>query len=175
MILYIKRRAHGHTDGYIAECLSAYCAEYGSTCGNAEVRRTPQGKPYVADDSLQIGVSHSRSHLFIAIADLPFGLDAEPCSRQLSHRSAVCSRFFSAAEQRQIAAAAAQDAAFLQLWVKKEAWLKFRGTGLSELAAADTMRLSGRFYTFCEVGHYIAVYAEAALDDIKIKNETIHI
>lgn len=169
--IYIRKRfsACTSTDAHIAAALKAYADVRGLSCGNCIVHRTARGKPYVDCADVHIGVSHTQTHVFVAVGNRPFGIDAEPIGRTSPRQRDICRRFFSQEEQRLLADTADFAADFLWLWVKKEAFLKYRGTGLGELQQADTTRLPGRFYTFCAAGHQIAVYAEADLGKIEIE------
>ena len=47
---------------------------------------------------------------------------------------------------------------FLELWVKKEAYVKYTGEGLKTLAAVDTTTLSGRFENRSDEQHILYIY-----------------
>lgn len=173
IIIYIKKRFPNDapTDAYLADALSAYGKTQRVPCSGAAVRRTARGKPYTDCPDVHISISHTKTHLFTAVGNVPFGIDAEPIGRTLSRQTAVCRRFFSPKEQQALAESADFTADFLWLWVKKEAFLKYRGTGLSDLKKADTTRLAGRFETFCAAGHQIAVYTEMDVGKIEIQDQ----
>lgn len=157
------------TDSHIKACVAAWRATNGLEPALIVVRRTAQGKPFLADTDLFVSVSHSQTHICVGVANRPFGLDIEPYDRVIRQAQAISRRWFSTAEQKQLAEADDPNALFLKLWVKKEAWLKHRGTGLVDLALADTTRLPGHFYTFCVARHYLAVYSEEAIQTIQIE------
>ena len=79
----------------------------------------------------------------------------------MKHRDALCKRFFSAAEQTFVKNAGAEEEKtrlFLELWVKKEAYVKYTGEGLKALAAVDTTTLSGRFENRSDEQHILYIY-----------------
>ena len=89
------------------------------------------GKPYLANyEGLHFNLSHCRSHVAVAIDEhTPVGIDVE--SRRKFSASLI-RRVCSAAEQKLIAEAADPDMEFLRLWTRKEAYLKYTGTGIVE-------------------------------------------
>lgn len=87
-----------------------------------------RGKPYFAHGDLHFSISHTKGHVFCALADGPVGLDAEELSRRPSPR--LAQRILSPNELRQYGAAADKDRALLTFWVLKEAAVKLTGEGL---------------------------------------------
>lgn len=91
------------------------------------------GRPFVAGDPVHFNLSHSDDHVMIAMTPhQPVGVDIEragtvndplPLSRMVMSKreTAVLSRLSGPARQR----------AFLRLWVRREAYLKFRQTGFA--------------------------------------------
>lgn len=89
------------------------------------------GKPYLANyPDLHFNLSHCSRYVAVAIdSDSPVGIDVE-CRRKVS--PSLIRRVCSEAEQQIIAAAADPDLEFLRLWTRKEAYLKYTGTGIVE-------------------------------------------
>jgi 4'-phosphopantetheinyl transferase len=93
----------------------------------------PQGKPTVADSTVQFNVSHSDDCVLIGIGyHHPLGVDVEHMMRTIEIDS-IAARFFTTNEARQIQALSgiAQRRAFFNVWTRKEALLKAIGSGLS--------------------------------------------
>lgn len=93
----------------------------------------PQGKPTVADTTVQFNVSHSNDRILIGVGyHHPLGVDVEHMTRTIEIDS-IAARFFTAREARQIQALGgnAQRRAFFNVWTRKEALLKTMGSGLS--------------------------------------------
>lgn len=89
-----------------------------------------RGKPFLTNyASLHFNISHCRSHVAIAIHSSPVGVDIE-CRRKVSQ--SLIKRVCSKSEQLSIAASQDADMEFLRLWTRKEAYLKFTGTGIVE-------------------------------------------
>ena len=95
----------------------------------------PHGKPALADAAggLRFNVSHSGDTALIAVArDREVGVDVELPRRAVDH-VAIARRVLTAAEAERIAAIEDPDErerAFLRAWVRWEAVLKCRGTGI---------------------------------------------
>ncbi|MBS2031484.1 MAG: 4'-phosphopantetheinyl transferase superfamily protein [Deltaproteobacteria bacterium] len=87
------------------------------------------GRPELTDGALRFSLSHSGGIALVALARRAVGVDAEAI-RAGPHLEVA--RFFSAREQAALAAVPNDErcAAFFRAWVRKEAYLKARGTGL---------------------------------------------
>ena len=103
------------------------------------IRIATGGKPVLAapQDTLHFNVSHAGDWAMIAIANYAVGIDIE--QRREIDTTAFGHPFFSIFESEFIRTAADTRAAFFDLWVAKEAWLKATGQGLSGLHAAPDM------------------------------------
>ena len=93
--------------------------------------RTPLGKPFIAGGGLEIGVSHTDGLSVFALSAHAFGIDVERCA-PLGMRDWMGTQALAPAEAREIGAAPAseREARFYRCWVRKEALLKARGSGL---------------------------------------------
>ncbi len=90
------------------------------------------GKPFLSGCDLYFSLSHSGLYAACAVCDRAVGLDLE-CRRPL--RQAVLRRCFSLAEQNYVKSSPDPDAAFTELWTRKESYGKATGEGLSSLRA----------------------------------------
>lgn len=101
------------------------------------VKRTKLGRPYfIGEDnvpcSTQCSVSHSGRYWICGLSEFRLGIDLEDPDHSRRHNGErIARRFFSTEEAEYVRQGGA--AAFYQLWVRKEALLKYRGTGLLEL------------------------------------------
>lgn len=104
----------------------------------------PWGKPYVPGSSLRFSVSHSGRQILIGVTrGVELGVDVE-LIRPFADSEGICHRYFGPHERRHVAAAAADGGgsrrAFFECWVRKEAYLKMLGYGLSDdLQRIDTL------------------------------------
>ena len=99
------------------------------------IARTPEGKPWLPDfPQLRFNLSHSGTSAAIVLCrGVEVGVDLEKVSGKVEVKKAIARRFFHPDEQRWLA----EDEAdyllrFTRLWSVKEAWLKARGTGLTQ-------------------------------------------
>lgn len=93
-------------------------------CGNFNILRTPNGKPYIDGDPVYFSLSHSKNVTVIAISDEPVGVDLEFTGRK--KYSAILSRF--TARER---AETTDETDFLHAWVAKESFIKTVGGTLA--------------------------------------------
>ncbi len=141
-------------------------------CGASDpkILRTPAGKPYFAELPLFYSVSHSADFVILAASDRPIGADIE---RIRPLNLGIAKRFFAPGEQSYLFGASPrpQDfetppseqsreilGRFYEIWTKKEAFFKWRGTGIVRPTELDTCRLP--FYTESDGEYAIAVYEE---------------
>jgi 4'-phosphopantetheinyl transferase len=107
--------------------LGSYCG--GCVPQSLQVRKTMLGAPYLPGANFRFSLSHSAELLLIAVCRLAVGVDVERL-RELP-ASIIAARFLSPMEQR--AWHGADDSrrlsAFIELWTRKEAYLKARGEG----------------------------------------------
>ena len=93
-----------------------------------EIRRTSRGKPYFAQGPWCFSVSHTKEHVFCALADHAVGLDAEEGDRQINLK--LAEKILSPGEKERFLSAQDKRTALLKLWVLKEAAGKLSGEGL---------------------------------------------
>ncbi len=160
LYIYPKHGLHtrADTDRLIAQSLARFLPDLPKP---PVLLRTASGKPFFEGGFPQLGVTHSDSAVIIALADTPFGIDCEDRDRRVKHMDALCKRFFAAAEQDFVRNAGSEEEKtrrFLEIWVKKEAYVKYTGEGLKALSAVDTTTLSGRFENRSDEQHFLYIY-----------------
>ena len=139
--------ARSATQRCLHETLAAYL---GIEAGHLRIERDGDGKPRLADGSLQFNLSHSGETLLIGLSRAqPLGVDIESNARPRPHLE-IARRYFTAAESTALAALPADrlSRGFLELWSAKEAVLKAIGRGIAfgldrvgfELDAEGTVR-----------------------------------
>jgi phosphopantetheinyl transferase len=142
MKLYFYDKKTGHkredTDRLIRESLESYISGYSLPPYNGEIKRTALGKPYI-DYPLFIGVTHTDDIVIVGIDEAPFGIDTEKAGRKMERCEKIAERFFTENELLQ----AHDDESFLDIWVKKEAYVKFTGEGVPAMKNCDVTLLSG--------------------------------
>ena len=88
-----------------------------------------RGKPYFSHGDWHFSITHTRDHVFCALATHPIGIDAEELGRDINLR--LAEKILSPDEKAQIDAASDPRRALLTFWVLKEAAAKQSGTGLN--------------------------------------------
>ena len=86
------------------------------------------GKPYLTELNAYISLSHSGRLAVCAISENEIGVDIQTVRRADMR---VARRFFSEEENELIRGASDKDRAFFEIWVKKEAYVKLTGEGIS--------------------------------------------
>lgn len=87
-----------------------------------------RGKPYFPDSAWHFSISHTKGHVFCALADCPIGIDAEELTRKIDLR--LADKVLSPTEREEFEAAPDKKRALLTFWVLKEAAAKLTGEGL---------------------------------------------
>ena len=111
--LLLNHAVRAHFPG-IALPLNIICSEY--------------GKPELADAKFHFSLSHSDWHALCAISGGIVGADIQYTAK---FNDALTRRFFAESERDYILSQADRDAAFTEIWCKKESFIKAVGTGLS--------------------------------------------
>ena len=97
---------------------------------NADIQKTPEGKPCIADSTVKISLSHTRGLVCCAVAEgKEIGID---CERIRSVSKRVSKRVCTEKELSDIQNSKNPDSRFLMYWVLKESISKKRGVGLRE-------------------------------------------
>ena len=110
------------------------------------IARTSKGKPFFPSmPKLHFNISHSKTHMAIAISDKPVGIDLEPIRR---YKPALVRRVFHEEETAYLESLSAlwQDEAFTRLWTLKEAYVKYTGTGIASSFPAFAVGLPSQPY-----------------------------
>jgi 4'-phosphopantetheinyl transferase len=94
------------------------------------------GKPYFTSVVAQqfampfFSISHCKDAIAVVVSDREVGIDVE--SRHRHTTDSLVESVMNENEQEYIASRPEQDTAFIELWTKKEAVLKQRGTGITD-------------------------------------------
>ena len=129
-----------------------------------KVAKTPLGKPYLENGRAFIGVTHTKDLVVIGISDENFGIDAESLSGSPKNLERIARRFFSEGEKEYfyeaVKGSGERKRRFLEIWVKKEAYVKWLGTGFMDLSKADTAESEGFFGKIDVPGYEMYVFSE---------------
>lgn len=103
------------------------------------------GKPHLQDTPVHFSLSYAEDIVAVAVSrNRPIGLDIEQIHPR---KEGFAARWFSPAEQAEIATAKDPDAALITLWTKKEAAAKQSGEGLGfALSRIDVTHAASSFF-----------------------------
>ena len=128
MILRHKRITEGQTGHDVGrELLTQMYREYIGVDLPA-IATKPLGKPYFVDGNIHFSITHTKHHVFCALAETPVGIDAEELSRKVN--PLLAGKILSPKEKEQYDMAEDQNKALLTFWVLKEAAGKCSGKGV---------------------------------------------
>ena len=118
-----------------------------------EIKKGPHGKPYFPGTDIHFNISHSGDYKVLAIAETPVGVDIEKV-RKADLR--VANRF--AQTEKDYVLEKDNNYRFFEIWTKKEAYLKYKGTGLrGGLDSFDVFSLPEDINTFRFKEYFISV------------------
>lgn len=86
------------------------------------------GKPYFVDSPIHFSITHTKHHVFCALAETPIGIDAEELDRKVN--PLLAEKILSPKEKEQYDLAEDKNLALLTFWVLKEAAGKCSGQGV---------------------------------------------
>lgn len=140
------------------------------------IKRDKNSRPYIENcDRIDFNISHSDSLVVCAVATAEngaakprIGVDAEEMSQK--DRIGLAERFFAEGEKEELRRSDNKPLLFAKLWTRKEAYIKWLGTGLATpLSSFDiTKELPVRLETFNMDGNVITVCADSSLFPIRI-------
>jgi len=91
--------------------------------------KNKSGKPYLQNyPEFHFNISHTRNAIAVAFSNSEIGIDIEKIK---SPDFKIAKRFFTSSEQNYIFTQENSERAFYEIWTKKEAYIKYTGTGLS--------------------------------------------
>jgi len=143
MYLYLYHSENRDSDVLVRKALREYCGIQKIKLTDEELRdivieREGKGKPCFAGLStagdqgnpvIHFSLSHSGSWWGCLMAEEPVGFDLEVCREKVNYEK-IAQRFFTK-EECELILAEGLDA-FYDVWVRKEAYVKYLGTGLAE-------------------------------------------
>jgi len=139
------------------------------------LKRSENGRPYFENiKNVDFSISHTDSLAVCALCQSQditprIGIDAE----EIYNKDPVplAERFFAVGEKKYFYGSDSKEKTFTEIWTKKEAYIKYLGTGLSTpLTSFDTTTdLGVHFETFRHRGNIVTVCAKKEFFPLKIK------
>lgn len=94
---------------------------------NFNIIKNEFGKPYIKNSNLFFSIGHDKDISIIAISNKEIGVDIE----YLNYNQHVINKYFFDNEKEIMNNSKNKEYDFTKIWVKKEAYLKMKGTGLN--------------------------------------------
>ena len=164
MILYFfdtRCKNSDATDKLILKSTLMYAKEKGIHVSDnlPTVVRSQRGKPYIEGLPLHVSVAHTDNMVIVGVSQINFGIDCERRTRKITNMKAVVRRRFTEEEQRYVSVSEEGAAErFIEVWVRKEAYVKYLGSGLADLSCAETEKFAENFFITERNGIIICVY-----------------
>lgn len=148
------------------------------TIERLEMKIASHGKPYfdelltghLTSEPVHFNVSHSENWWSCILGDSAVGLDMEVCRPRRKYRE-LAKRFYSAEEYQYVLVNGPE--AFLAVWVCKEAYIKFKGTGLSEGLSTFSAVGDGQLLDHIEKHYPEGKRIDACVKRMKIEQDLI--
>ena len=100
--------------------------QYGLDGEKITIERNAHGKPYLpGHPQICFNISHSGEYAACAFASIPIGMDLQQHRRAAWERMAE--RYFSAEDQKRLAAVENAETLFFRIWTEEESYGKWRG------------------------------------------------
>jgi 4'-phosphopantetheinyl transferase len=116
------------------------------------------GKPYLTDcPSFCFNISHTKNAVAVAFSDSEIGVDIEKISR---YDTQIAKHNFTESERNYIEKRENPDAAFYEIWTKKEAYIKYTGEGLNTPLNSFCVLDNDRIKTFFQDEYVVSVCQE---------------
>ena len=93
-----------------------------------DIATAAMGKPYFVNSDVHFSITHTKRHVFCALAEKPIGIDAEERTRKAN--PLLAEKILSPMEKEQYDLAEDKNKTLLTFWVLKEAAGKRTGQGL---------------------------------------------
>lgn len=189
MILYVYDNYKGNNEAFLSTAhliilaLKQYHKEIGKefitdVTMMPEILRTQKGKPYLENLPVHFSVSHSENLWVCLINDTENGVDIQ--SRNHRNYEAIAHRFYQPEEQ--IAVRNGGLPAFISIWCRKEAFIKYHGLTIGETidwlnvaqegAPAEQIEYCGHTIVFSDIDvhpNFLCVAATSTKDKIWIR------
>lgn len=169
MHIYLCKWEKGQTSiERVRKFLAEYSTDKNLGLSHEEIDRTPigegpHGKPYFVHlPHVHFSLSHSGQYFGCAFETAPIGFDLEDLSINRLKAKAIAKRFFTQQEYQYVLDGG--EKAFNKIWVRKEAYIKLLGSGISYGLA--------RFHVVGENG-IINQLTDAHVDEIQIRPDIV--
>ncbi|MEI8215842.1 MAG: 4'-phosphopantetheinyl transferase superfamily protein [Eubacteriales bacterium] len=149
-----------------------------------KIKRTIEGKPEIANlENVHFSISHTNTLYICGVQEIELGLDIEDIEFKIAlgeeskgvinnpgkkRFQAIAERFFANAEREYLKANGFNS--FFEIWVRKEAFIKAKGTGISEGLNKFSVVSNGKFINSIEGMHIDCLDLKYQLGDKNSKS-----
>lgn len=164
MYLFIlKHSRRDTTPELIRKCLKKYVREKDIDLPDTDVSITyaENGKPYFPDLQIHFSVSHSGDYWACAFETEPIGFDIEDLNtkkNKLRLQDRIAKRYFTKQEYEYINQNRGDS--FFEIWVRKEAYVKYKGSGIKEGLST---------FNLVEEGKLLSQLEDTYIESFKVK------
>lgn len=133
-------------------------AQSGIPLESLRLLRTEKGKPFAENCPLHFNISHSGDWVACAVSSRPIGIDIE----QMRQPDLKIARRLCTPEELAWLAPDEPDAPcrLLQIWTAKEAYFKWKGSGITDLKSISLFELQPHLQQQETADYVLAVYQE---------------
>ena len=170
MKLYYYKKSKKHksadTDVLILTSVGAFCEENSLSPYNGVVKRTYLNKPFLENDYLYVGVTHTNDVIIVAVSRENFGIDCENTERIMKKPDKIMCRFFTENERQY----ATDTLKFLEIWTRKESLFKFLKNDSTPFIHLDstTPEKYGASFSTVQINDYIITICKSGQTQIEI-------
>ena len=170
MELYVFRGEHkNRSEELLKKAIEVYVSKnsdtnLGLSCSGldqAKLKRTESGKPYFEEYPLCFSISHTGEFWSCLIASENVGLDIQ--QKQKSNFEKLANRFFLDEEIKFVRDNGSDG--FFDIWVRKEACIKYFGTGIRDLRTFSVVKDGKLAEEISLKGKDVKLATKAALED----------
>ena len=107
-----------------------------------------RGKPVVKGSKIHLSITHTGEIMLVVFSNKQVGVDGEYMPRIQQKKTdyyALAERFFTEDEAEYVRAGDDTATRFVKVWVRKEAYVKYTGKGLSDFPNFSVVNDSGHF------------------------------
>ena len=123
------------------------CEILGIDISRITIEKSKYGKPHLAGyPNFHFNISHTDNAIAVAFSDEQIGVDIE---RIRTPEFKIAERFFTLREQTYISSSQDPEQAFYEVWTRKEAYLKYCGTGITISLKSFDVYDMGNIQTIC--------------------------
>lgn len=148
-----KENSKAFSEKFVRNILGKYLDADGD---NLVIYKTEYGKPYLKDyPDTHYNISHTKSAIVCAVSDEPVGVDIER-SKEINKR--IVKHFFTVIEQDYVLENICyQDERFIEIWTKKEAYVKWIGQGIAIPFSSFEVSNEEKLYSFLHGAYTITI------------------